>query len=189
MLHLPKMATISLCVCPTNKKEQTPPQKCPWQLTWTRNKTRVYSCCLSNCTWRIGGNLRLGINGSEVPKDATQSSFLFNIASNRGVLLEFLNNTPDKDAGGFSKSRSSFATEFTVWLESSGYRCREKCANFTSPCPWAIISVTAMESHMNALLLFDLLSKQGNAVFAWYILSWMIVRCFSNLEIDMYRAL
>ena len=189
MLHLPKMASISLYMCPTNKKEQTPPQKCPWQLKWTRNKICVYSYWLSNCTWRIGSNLCLGINGSDVPKDATQFSFPFNIASNRGVLLEFLNNTPDEDIGGFSKSWSNFAPKLTVWLESSGCRCRKKCANFTSPCPWAIISVIALGSRMNTLLLFGLLAKQGNIVFSWSTLSWMIVRCFFNLEIDMYQAL
>jgi hypothetical protein len=33
---------------PPTRRTQIPPQKFPLQLTWTRSKTRIYFCCLSN---------------------------------------------------------------------------------------------------------------------------------------------
>jgi hypothetical protein len=168
MLHLPKVASISSCVCPTNRKDTNTSSKIP-VATNMDQKQNTYLLLLSfqhlsNYTWRIGSNLRLGINGREVPKDSIQSSFSFSTASKKEMLPEFTNNTPDDDAGSFSKSQSSFAMEPTVWLESPGYRSKKKCANLTSLWPWTIIPVTAMGSCMNESGLFVLLAKQGKAV-------------------------
>jgi hypothetical protein len=40
----------------------------------------------------------------------------------------------------------------------------------------------ATGSRMNESVLFVLLAKQGEAIFAWSILSWIIVRHFFGLE-------
>jgi hypothetical protein len=118
MLYLPKVASISSWVWPTNRKETKTSSKMPFA-TNKDQKQNTYQLLLSfqqlsNYTCRIGGNLCLGTATKLLSRADTQASFPLRTAAYSGVALEFSNNNPEEDASGFSRSRRSFATDPTV---------------------------------------------------------------------------